>query len=453
LAAPASALARDVSASSLLQAQITGLTHTEGIARVGDVNGDGRADVAIGDYNAVRVVFAPRAGWRGTIDVRHLGPRGFTIKGAPGSGAGLFLDGAGDFNGDGLRDVLVVSLFVYADEFGGTYDPNQRPQFWIAFGKRDTKTIDLTRPAGHARRIELPLGGTGTAAGLGDVNGDRFDDVVIAQSYGNDGLTPGAYVVFGGRGSAPVDLARSGWPGFFIKTPGHYWVWGSVEAAGDQNGDRLADVAVGPAGGKPTDIVFGKRSRTPVDTSRLGGAGFKLPSVDLAWQVGDVNGDGRTDLLSFANVDFKGRRRAGAGFVLFGRGVPTRLDVTKRGPHVFEIGGRIGEKGCRPAPDADIIDCAVEHESLGPGTSVGDLNGDGLGDLAVATRANRIYVVHGSRVAGALDLAAPGNGAYAITAPRTFTMSEKVAWIGGRTLAVLGNGRHGQRVLVLGLRG
>jgi hypothetical protein len=261
--------------------------------------------------------------------------------------------------------------------------------------------------------------------------------------------------VCGGRSTATVDLARPGFSGFFIKTPGHYWVWGSVEAAGDQNGDGLAVVVVGPAGGNPVYVVFGKRDNAAVDTAHLGHRGFTLaPTVGLAWQAGDINGDKRTDLLAFGDLTFKGRQNAGGAFVLFGRRPPVGADMMKLGSRGLTIGGRIGEQGCEPAPDANIVDCAVENEGLGRGTSLGDLNGDRFGDLALgARRANRIYVIHGRARAATVDLAALRGRDYVITGSPGFSMSDTIAWVGGPTLAVLGSGRHGQEVRLLTLRG
>ena len=84
-----------------------------------------------------------------------------------------------------------------------------------------------------------------------DVNGDGFADLIVGASSSDPaaGLSAGrSYVVFGKTGGGAVDLSAiaAGSGGFVIN--GQYggdWSGGSVSAAGDVNGDGLADVLVG----------------------------------------------------------------------------------------------------------------------------------------------------------------------------------------------------------------
>ncbi|MDQ4125960.1 MAG: hypothetical protein M3134_10235, partial [Actinomycetota bacterium] len=60
---------------------------TYGIAGVGDVNGDSLDDIAVSEYGRLRVVFGKPDG--AEVDTEELGPRGFTVSGVGGSsGAG-----------------------------------------------------------------------------------------------------------------------------------------------------------------------------------------------------------------------------------------------------------------------------------------------------------------------------------------------------------------------------
>src|SRR3954466_16004016 len=96
----------DVRIGGLEESSFTGFS----VARIGDVNGDGLADVAVGapqvnardrsNAGSVFVIFGrPEAG---PVDLANLGEGGYRIDGAlPGDEAGFSLAPAGDLNGDG----------------------------------------------------------------------------------------------------------------------------------------------------------------------------------------------------------------------------------------------------------------------------------------------------------------------------------------------------------------
>src|SRR4051794_7717628 len=118
------------------------------------------------------------------------------------------------------------------------------------------------------------------------------------------------------------------------------------------------------------------------------------------WAVapaGDVNGDGRPDVMIAApKADPHGRADAGSGFVFFGpvTGLPTAL-------------GDLGTRGFR-------IDGAASGDRAGTAiAAAGDLNGDGLGDLLVGAPrvtdngeegAGAAYVVLGRAATFPVDL-------------------------------------------------
>src|SRR6476646_674527 len=123
---------------------------------------------------------------------------------------------------------------------------------------------------------------TGTAiAAAGDVNGDGRADIIVgapgALANANGTAGGAAYVVFGPfPAGATVDLAHLDGRGIVLRgSPAAAEMAGqSVAAAGDVNGDGLADVIVGAPGATPNQeapqtrpgrayIVFG--TRTPHD--------------------------------------------------------------------------------------------------------------------------------------------------------------------------------------------
>lgn len=370
------------------------------VAAAGDVNGDGLADLIVGfpgDGNNSRansgsayVVFGKRS--TSTVDLANLGSGGFRIDGAnAGDELGWSVAGVGDFNGDGLADVIV----------GAPFANNNAPQFkysgaaYVVYGKKTTTTIDLadynTFQAGEGLRIDGGFAGQTvgwSVSGVGDVTGDGRPDVIVGAPYG---VAPyfqtdvgSAYVIYGTASTGTIDT------GAFTPTLG-YRIDGitaedgtgeQVAGAGDVNGDGVRDVLVGAADPVSTTgngystsvyVVFGKPSTDPVKLAALGAGGFRIEGAvvpiggppPLAG-AGDVNGDGLADILvASPNTDENGRLGSGTAYVVFGKASTTTVDLSNLGSGGFEIDG------------------AAAGDLLSSVAAAGDFNGDGRPDLIV----------------------------------------------------------------------
>ena len=159
---------------------------------------------------------------------------------------------------------------------------------------------------------------------------------------------------------APIELSKiaAGSGGFVINGETTNDLSGrSVSAAGDVNGDGLADLIIGADGADPNGlasgrsyVVFGKAATGPVNLSAItrGSGGFVIngeTAVDFSGgsvsAAGDVNGDGLADLIIGAYRADPNGSASGRSYVVFGKAAtgPVNLSAITRGSGGFVING------------------------------------------------------------------------------------------------------------------
>jgi hypothetical protein len=281
---------------------------------------------------ALYVIFGKRSSKEVRID--RLGRRGFKIVGL--RGLDVSVAGAGDVNGDRRSDVVIgngparvrgqtrgAAYVLFGARYKRTIDL-ARPGHW-GFQIQGANRLDN---AGLS------------VAGAGDVNRDRLSDVIVGAPAFLEGRRGAAYVVFGKRSFRPVSLVtrgrrgvrRLGSRGFKITGEPQDFAGNQVAGVRDVNGDGRPDVALN-AGGS-VYVVFGKGSTSEVRLAALDGLGLELDGAALeptgggvfpgpggfgaVAGAGDMNGDGRAEVLVGApNASHNGRARSGSAYVFF----------------------------------------------------------------------------------------------------------------------------------------
>jgi FG-GAP repeat/FG-GAP-like repeat len=305
------------------------------VSELGDVNGDGAMEAIVGEPFTDSGTAWVFSGRTGAVLYR--------LDGEPGDFQGFAMADAGDSDGDGIDDGIIGApgrgaghAYLYSGATGDVLHTFEGIHIGDFFGW--------------------------AVAGVGDIDGDGRGDILVGAPSPSSGGNPGAAYVFSGRTYEQLGE---------LPARHHEAEFGSAtDGGGDLNQDGVPDLLVGaredaPGKGGAVYAYSGPDRSLLWEQHAAKKTGAQYGSFFVAG-LGDTNGDGVGDVYVGDYAD-----PAGNGRVAVLSGVD--------GSELFAIRGDSGA-------------------GMGPGREAGDVDGDGLVDLAVGS------FTHGADGAGLVEL-------------------------------------------------
>lgn len=369
------------------------------IANIGDLEGDGVIDLAVGepfdddggtDRGAIWVLFMDD---NGQVDVEQK------ISSSDGNFSGTLdnddrfgnsVTSVGDLNNDGTTDIVVGAP---GDDEGGT----DRGAIWLLFMNSNGRVQS-------ERKIANSLSGFGdvlnnndqfgsSVVSIGDLNNDGITDLAVGEPFDDDGGTDfgAVWILFMNNdgtvaGRQKISFDEGGFAGDLFTNDQFGF---SVDNLGDIDADGVTDLIVGAPGDDDAGTDRGavwilymnsngtvkserkiSQSFSEFDGSIGDGDGFGNAVSNL----GDYNNDGVTDIGVAAKLSDDGGVDRGAFWVIFLKSNGEVISSSK----ISDLQG--GFAGV--LADGDQFATGL--------VSLGDLDNDGINDIAVTASGDSV---------------------------------------------------------------
>jgi hypothetical protein len=294
---------------------------------VGDLNGDGKLDLVIANYGANTVSVLLNTTAPGAATPTFAAKQDFATGHFP-----VFAT-VGDLNGDGKRDLIIAN---YSDNTVSVLLNTTAP---------GAATLSF------AAKQDFATGSQPESVAVNDLNGDGKLDLAIAN------ITASTVSVL-----LNTTAPGAATPSFAVK---HDFSTGGLPfsvAVGDLNGDGQVDLVIANVGANTLSVLLNTTAPGAATPSFAAKQDFATGSEPGSVAVGDLNGDGKLDLVTPNYVD---------------NTVSVLLNTT--------------------APGAVMPSFAAKQDfatGFNPSSvTVGDLNGDGKLDLIIANYSSDLVSV------------------------------------------------------------
>ena len=343
---------------------------------IGDLDGDGKPDLATANYDAGSVSV-----FRNTSIVGTINAGSFSAKVDLSAGGGAYCVAIGDLDGDGKPDLATVRYGNKVSVF------------------RNTSTIGTISTGSFSTKVDFPTGTAPYSVAIGDLDGDGKPDLAVAN------YSSGSVSVF--RNTSTVGVISTG--SFDPKVDFTTGTNPYCVAIGDLDGDGKPNLVVANSGDNTVSVL----SRPPVITGFTPASG---PTGSEGSTTVTVTGSNFSATAANNTVMF------GAVRATVSAATETQLTVTAPfgatwQPLSVTVGGLTAYSYSVANPfiptfdsKNTILPCDFAAKvDFATGTfpsfvAIGDLDGDGKPDLAVANYSSAtVSVLLNTSTAGTID--------------------------------------------------